>query len=255
MDIENRVVIVTGSGTGIGRAIAVEFGIHGANVVCCARRKNKIEETANIIQKKGGKAIAVPTDITKRAQVQNMVKIAREKFGPVDILFNNAGRFKSIAGVYEVDPENWWEDVKVNLYGSLLTIREVLPEMIERNEGIIINMNGGRPVGGSGYACGKAGLMELTRILAEELKLMKSSVMVFSAGPGLVRTEMTELQANTPEGIKWIPSTKELFEKGNVRKPEDIAKATIKLVKVAKPEASGKNYNPDTDFSRFNEVE
>lgn len=253
MKIENRTVIVTGSGSGIGRALAVEFAAHGAKVVCCARRKNRIEETVDIIEKNGGKAIAIQTDITIHQQVKNMVETARKHFGPIDILFNNAGRFKSIAGVYEVDPENWWEDVKVNLYGSLLTIREVLPEMIERDEGIIINMNGGRPVGGSGYACGKAGLMELTRILAEELKLMGSSVMVFSAGPGLVRTEMTELQANTPAGIKWIPSTKESFERGKVRKPEDIAKATMKLIEVASPKASGKNFGPDTDFSKFNE--
>ncbi len=71
--------------------------------------------------------------------------------------------------------------------------------------------------GGSAYASGKAGLMELTKVLAQELKMMESSVMVFAAGPGLVRTEMTELQANTPEGRKWIPSTKESFDAGTLR--------------------------------------
>jgi len=180
-----------------------------------------------------------------------MVETARGLFGPIDVLFNNAGRFASIAGVHEVEPANWWQDVTVNLYGSLLTIRAVLPEMLERDEGIVINMNGGRPVGGSGYACGKAGLMELTRVLAAELKMMGSSVMVFGAGPGLVRTEMTELQADTEAGRKWIPSTKASFDAGRTRRPEEIACATVRLVEAAKPEWSGRSYGPDTDFSAF----
>ena len=93
--------------------------------------------------------------------------------------------------------------------------------------------------------------MELTRILAEELKMMKSSVIVLSAGPGLVRTEMTELQANTAAGRRWIPSTKEAFDSGTVRRPEEIARATMRMIEVATPESSGKGYGPDTDFSRF----
>lgn len=251
MELEGRTVIVTGAGGGIGRALAIEFGRNGAQVVCCARRKSRLEETVELIEREGGVGLAIPTDITKRSQVQQMVEASLERFGSIDVLFNNAGSFQSIAGVYEVDPEMWWHDVTVNLYGSLLLIREVLPHMMSRNEGIIINMNGGRPVGGTGYACGKAGLMELTRILAEELRMMKSSVMVFSAGPGLVRTEMTELQANTAAGRRWIPSTKEAFDAGEVRRPEEIARATIKMIKVATPESSGKSYGPDTDFSRF----
>lgn len=251
MEIKGKTVIVTGSGSGIGRALAIEFAHNGAKVVCCGRRKNKLDETVALIKDEGGQAIAIPTDITKHNQVTRMIEIANNKFGDIDILFNNAGSFQSIAGVYEVDPTLWWKDVTVNLYGCLLIIREVLPQMISRNEGIIINMDGGRPVGGSGYACGKAGLMELTRTLAQELRIMKSSVMVFSAGPGLVRTEMTELQANTDAGQKWIPSTKELFDTGNVRKPEEIAKATTRMIEVATVESSGKAYGPDTNFSEW----
>ena len=251
MEIKGRTVLVTGSGSGIGRALVIEFARNGARIVCCARRKNKLEETVALIEDKGGQAIAIPTDITEHDQVARMVEISNRKFGSINILFNNAGSFKSFAGVHEVDPAIWWKDITVNLYGCLLVIREVLPQMISRNEGVIINMNGSRPVGGSGYACGKAGLMELTRILAEELKMMKSSVMVFSAGPGLVRTEMTELQANTAAGQRWIPSTKAAFNSGKVRKPEEIARATIKMIKVASPESSGKSYGPDTDFSKF----
>jgi len=251
MEVKGSTVIVTGAGSGVGRALALEFARHGARVVCCGRRKDRLKETVASAEAEGGVALAVPCDITVRTQVQAMVARALDAFGSIDVLFNNAGSFQSIAGVHEVDPETWWQDVTVNLYGSLLTIREVLPHMLSRNTGIIINMNGGRPVGGSGYGCGKAGLMELTRILSEELKMATSAVMVFSAGPGLVRTEMTELQANTEAGRKWIPSTQECFDTGRVRQPEDVARATIRLVEIARPEISGKAYGPDTDFSDF----
>ena len=249
MELNDKTAIVTGAGTGIGRALAMEFARNGAKVVCCSRRKDKLDETVALIAEQGGRAMAISTDITDRDQVTAMLEAARLEFGPIDMLFNNAGSFQSIGGVHEVDPAVWWNDVTVNLYGCLLLIREVLPEMISRDTGIIINMNGGRPVGGTGYACGKAGLMELTRILVEELKMCSSSVMVLSAGPGLVRTEMTELQANTAAGRTWIPSTKESFDAGTLRQPEDIARATMKMLEVVTPVCNGKSYNPDTDFS------
>lgn len=249
MELDGRTVIVTGSGSGIGRALALEFARHRARVVCCSRRRERLEETVRLIEEEDGTGLAVPTDITEPDQVRRLIQVSLDRFGAIDIVFNNAGSFRSIAGVHEVDPELWWQDVTVNLYGSLLIIREVLPHMIARDEGIIINMNGGRPVGGSGYACGKAGVMELTRVLNEELKMSKSSVMVFSAGPGLVRTEMTELQANTEAGRHWIPSTKESFDSGNLRQPEDLARTTIEMVKIATPAASGRGFGPGTDFS------
>ena len=81
--------------------------------------------------------------------------------------------------------------------------------------------------------------------------MMDSSVIVLSAGPGLVKTEMTQLQVDTEAGLKWIPSTKQSFEAGRTNNPEDIAAATIKMLKVVTPESSGKHYGPDTDFSDF----
>ena len=251
MQLVESTVIVTGAGSGIGRVLALDFARNGAQVVCCGRRKELLDETVELIEKEQGVALAVPTDITQRDQVKSLVDTTLSHFGTIDILFNNAGSFFSIAGVHEVEPELWWRDVTINLYGSLLTIREVLPHMMAANHGIIINMQGGRPVGGTGYACGKAGLTELTRLMVEELRIADSSVMVFMAGPGLVRTPMSELQATTEAGRKWMPSTAETFEAGKARAPEEIARATIDLVQLAKPEWSGKKYGPDTDFSKF----
>lgn len=251
MDVQGRTVIITGSGSGIGRAIALEFGRHGAKVVCCGRREDRLAETVALIEAEGGTGLGVPTDICVPAQVERLVATTTERFGPIDILFNNAGSFASIAGVHELDMDVWWRDVTVNLYGATLVIRQVLPAMLERNEGIIINMDGGRPSGGSGYGCGKAGLMELNSILVKELTVLESDVIVLGAGPGLVRTEMTEVQANSAAGQRWIPSTRESFEAGNLRQPEDIARVTIEVVRLARPEHNGQSYNPGTDLSKF----
>ena len=251
MQVKDSTAMVTGAGSGIGRELALEFARNGARVVCCGRRQAVLNETVGLIEDAGGVGLAVTADITQRDQVRSLVDAAMSRFGSVEILFNNAGSFDSIAGVHEVDPDVWWRDVTINLLGSLLVIRELLGHMMSANRGIIINMNGGRPVGGSGYACGKAGLMELTRLMADELRMADSSVMVFSAGPGLVRTAMTELQVNTAAGRKWIPSTGKHFESGEDIGPDEIARATIKLVELAKPQWSGKGYGPRTDFSQF----
>ena len=249
MDVAEKPVLVTGGGSGIGRALACEFARQGARVAVCGRRAQRLDETVRFIQDRNGTGLAVPADITREDQVRRLVNSIDTALGPVDILFNNAGSFGCIGGVHEVEPDAWWHDVTVNLFGAFLVIRHILPAMLADNNGVIINMNGGRPAGGSSYACGKAGLMELTRLLAEELRRQDSSVMVFGAGPGLVRTEMTELQVTTDAGRRWIPGTSESIQAGKVREPHEIARATMEMLRVARPDLSGRSYNPDTDFS------
>jgi NAD(P)-dependent dehydrogenase (short-subunit alcohol dehydrogenase family) len=253
MELKNRTAIVTGSGTGIGRAIAVEFAKNNARVVCCARRIEKIQETVDIIKKQGGSALAVKTDVTNPSEVKNLVSETIKRFGGIDVLFNNAGSFRTIGGLWEVDPEQWWEDVKVNLRGVMLCSHTVLPYMMKKDSGIIINMNGGGATtyltGGSAYASSKAAVMRLTENLAKELEHEKSNVLVFGMGPGLVRTEMTELQAKTEQGQKWIPSTLESFKKGKTRNPEDCAKTTVELIRNACPELNGRNFSTGQNFS------
>ena len=249
MDLKGKAVIITGAGSGIGRMLAIGIAREGAAIVCCGRRENRLRETVSLIENEGGRALAIPADVTEKDQVKGMVSRAVDELGRVDVLINNAGSFAAAAGLWECDPDVWWHDVEVNLRGTMICCHAVLPSMMEQDEGIIINMDGGRPVGGTGYACGKAGLMELTRILVEELKMAESSIIVLGAGPGLGRTEMTELQADTDAGRKWIPSTKESFDSGRLRKPEEVAAVTIEVVKIARPELSGTRYGPDTDVA------
>jgi len=257
VELKGKTTIVTGSGRGIGRALALEFARQGANVVCCARREHEIRETAEMIEKEGGRALAVTTDVTQKDQVENMVAETINQFGQIDVLFNNAGSFAALGALWEVDPEVWWHDVTVNVRGPMLCCHAVLRDMMKRDEGIIINMTGGGATvplpGGSGYGCSKAAVIRLTDTLARELERVGASILVFGMGPGFVRTEMTELQVQTAAGRKWIPSSKEALDAKRDRPPEDCAKATVELIRVACKELSGRIFGADTNFAEIAE--
>jgi len=107
MELEGKTVIVSGAGGGIGRGLALEFARNGARVVCCARRKQLLDETVGLIEKEGGVGLSVATDITRPDQVQRMVATTLERFGAVHVLFNNAGSFQFIGAVHEGDPATW----------------------------------------------------------------------------------------------------------------------------------------------------
>lgn len=255
MELKGRTAIVTGSGRGIGRALAVEFARQGANVVICARREGDLSETAAIIAKEGGSVLSVPTDVSKRAQVDRLVRKTIKAFGRIDVLFNNAASFRALGAVWEVDPETWWRDVTTNDLGPFLCTRAVLPHMMKTDEGVIINMNGGGALtyltGGSGYGCSKAFLLRLTETLAKELEKEGSNVIVVAIGPGFVHTETTELQRVDPMGVKWIPSSKEALDAGKSRPSEDCAKATVRMLRNITKEMRGRVFEVDTDFDEI----
>jgi len=215
MKLKNQVAIVTGASRGIGRAIAQRCAEEGAQVALVARTASKLEEAAAEIREGGGAALAVPADVTDHTAVKAMARRVEAELGPVDLLVNNAGAFYAIGPAWEVDPETWWSDVKINLQGVFLCCREVVPRMVARNKGRVINLIGGGTEAalpyGSAYAASKAAVMRLTENLAVELK--GHGVFVFALRPGFVRTEMSELQLSD-EGRYWLPNTAQRFDEG-----------------------------------------
>lgn len=255
MDLPGRTAIVTGSGRGIGRVIALEFAREGANVVCCARHEADVAETVRMIEADGGSGLPMRCDVTKGDEIDALVAATLERFGRIDVLFNNAGSFRAIGALWEVDPEAWWCDVTTNLFGAMRTSRAVLPGMMERNEGVIINMSGGGSTspmpGGSGYASSKAALLRFSDSLAGELEREGYDILVLSIDPGFVHTEMTELLRREPLGVKWIPWSKKNIDAGTTHPPEECAKAAVRMLKVACPALSGRVFEVGMDFERI----
>ncbi len=251
MDIDGSRVIVTGAGSGIGRALALAFARGGARVVCAGRRDAPLHETVEMMMSDGGDGLAVPTDVTRRDDVDRLVALTERHYGGVDLLFNNAGSFQTVGAVWEVDPDAWWQDVTVNLLGPMLCARAVIPQMIRQKQGIIINMNGGNRIpGGTGYACSKVALERFTELLARELERRETGVLCFGMGPGFVRTPMTELQLTSDAGRYWIPSSNEAVQAGRDRSPDDCARATFRLLAIACPQLSGRSFGVGTDFDQ-----
>ena len=251
MEPKGKTAIVTGAGGTIGRALAKALAEAGAKVVCVGRTMDPIRETAAAIAGSGGKALALQADVTKPVEVERMANEARHAYDRIDILINNAARFATIAPLWDADPEEWWSDVTVNLRGPMLCARAVVPWMLERGAGVVINLTGGSHIpGGTGYSCSKVALRRLTELLAKELESAGGDVFAFALGPGFVRSAMTERQIHSDAGRRWLPSSAENVNLGRDRPPEDCANAAVALIRAARPALNGHAFNPDSDFRK-----
>ena len=191
MKLKNKVAIITGAGTGIGKAISLAFANEGAAVAVAARSSSKLEEVAKDIKSRGGKAKAIQTDISDHEQVKRMVAQTLDEFGQIDILVNNAALPPNRAEVIDMNLDDWYNRLTVNLTGTMLCSREELKHMIPRRSGNIINMSSVAGISGhptaSPYCVSKWGIIGFTEVLAIEVG--KHNVRVNCISPGATRTE------------------------------------------------------------------
>lgn len=190
--LQNRVAIISGAGTGLGRAASISFAGEGADVVLLGRRTSKLEETAQLVKERTGKdALLLQTDVSIDLQVQQAIETAYEQLGRIDILLNNAAILEP-GTVLEITSEDWHNQITINLTGPFLLSKAVLPFMRKANYGRIINITSGLSWNGSGgygaYSAAKAGLESLTRTLADEEH--EHGILVNLYNPGTLRTEM-----------------------------------------------------------------
>lgn len=201
MKLKDRVAIVTGSGRGMGREIALVFAEEGANLLLAARTKPEIEAVAQEVKALGRKALAVPTDIRVEEQVERMVQKAVDEFGKIDILVNNAGgSFGALKTmVADLSLADWKTVLDINLTGAFLCSRAVVRRMMEQKSGVIINITAGmgqRGKAGMGALCAaKFGLEGLTQAMARELVPFNIRVNALKPGGG-VATKQTESHAD-----------------------------------------------------------
>src|SRR5512134_27043 len=199
-ELAGKVALVTGGGRGIGRGIALELTRAGARVAVAARTLEQVEATA---AETGG--VAVQADVSDRSDVERMVARAEEELGPLDVLVNNAGIALWEEAAWELEPEEWWHVLEVNVLGVYLCCRAAIPGMIARGGGRIVNVaSGAAYLPGStstAYSASKAAVHRFSETLATQLA--PHGIPVFSISPGLVRTEL--IGGHFGDDAPWTP--------------------------------------------------
>jgi NAD(P)-dependent dehydrogenase (short-subunit alcohol dehydrogenase family) len=195
MILKDRVAIITGGSGGIGKAIAAAFAREGASLVLVSRTGEELEKIQRGLAISGPVVEIFPADISRKEDVRGLLDFTLKKFGTVDILVNSAGIQGPIGLITDIDEKDWFEAIKINLYGTFLCIKAVLPVMMKNNRGKILNFSGGGAVSPrprfSAYSTAKAGVVRLTETLAGELK--EYNIGIHAIAPGAVNTKMLEL--------------------------------------------------------------
>lgn len=210
--LNDTVAVVTGAARGLGKAISETLVSAGARVALVDILGTELRATSQKLMQQGYHVLPVEADITCREQVEDMERQVMRALGSVNLLVNNAGSFSVIAPVWECEPEKWFRDIQVNLYGTFLCCHTIVGRMIEKGCGRVINVassggvNSPHPYSTS-YAASKTALVRLTEGLALESK--PYGVSVFTIGPPAIRTPMTEFIASDPGGRRWRPNFKD----------------------------------------------
>ena len=194
MKLEGQVAVITGAGRGIGRAIALAYAREGARLALAARGEAELDETAAAVQELGGEAITVRTDVTSQIATERLARRVVEHFGRIDVLVNNAGISGPVGPLQSNDIAEWVDTINVNLTGTFLMCRAVIPVMLQQGAGRIINLSGAGVANAwsnmSAYCSSKAAVVRLTEVIAQELD--GKGIMVNALGPGSVHTSMWE---------------------------------------------------------------
>lgn len=225
---DGKVAIVTGGSSGIGRATALRFARDGAAVVVASRRLDACEAVVREIEQTGGRAAAIAADVARSADVQAMVALAVERFGGLDIAFNNAGTGGS-GLVTELAEEEWHRLMAVNLTGVWLCMKHEIPAMLTRGGGAIVNNSSAAGLtghaGSPAYAASKHGVIGLTTSAA--LQFINRGVRINAVCPGVIGTPMVErATARNPRGMAWFLAKQ---PGGAAGVPEQVADAVAWL--------------------------
>ena len=231
--LKDKVVLITGASSGFGEDAARLFAREGCKVVLAARRLDRLQTLAAEIQNAGGEALAVPVDLNAPAEIKVMVQTALDLYGQIDILFNNAG-YGSVDWFEKLDPERSIETIiKVNLIGTMLVTREVLPHMLKRRKGHIINMSSvAGPARGVpnrlAYSATKAAIVGLTKSVAADF--VTRGIRCNAICPGTVETpSLHERLRATGDFDKALAAFKARQPMGRLGRPEEIAALAVYL--------------------------
>lgn len=235
----DKVAIVTGASSGIGRAAAKLFAQEGAKVVVAARRRPQLEAVADEITRAGGRAVALAGDVADEGYASALVALAVERFGGLDVAFDNAGTLGTMGATTELSASAWDEALRVNLTSAFFAAKHQIPAMLARGGGSIVftstfvGYTAGMP-GMAAYAASKSGLIGLTQALAVEHAAR--GIRVNALLPGGTDTPMGRVVASTPEALDFVRS---LHAMKRIATPEEIARSALYLASDASSFTTG----------------
>jgi 3-oxoacyl-[acyl-carrier protein] reductase len=247
MKLSNKVALITGSGSGIGRASAILFSQEGARICVADVDRKGGEETVDLIKQKGSDAILVHADITKVSDAERMVQMALDRYGKLDILFNNAGIGMPFMPLEQIEESLWHRIMDINVKGVFLGCKYAIPAMKRQGGGVIVNtasISGVRPrAGNTVYSASKGAVILMTKSLALELAPFK--IRVNCINPVVVETPFLEKNIDRnqlEEAKKTMLSTIPL---GRLCQPEDIAHAALYLASDESSMVTGASLDVD----------
>jgi len=207
--LRGRVALITGGGRGIGRAIARAYAAEGATLALAARTDAELQATAEEIRAEfGSEVTTVTTDVTYREQVENAVSHTVDNLGPIDVMVNNAGNTGEIGPLWKLDPERWANVISVHVLGTYYGCRAVIPAMLERGRGRIVNMSGVGGPNDTSYDAAKTAIVNMTENLSVELA--GTGITVNAISPGSIHTRMWE----EVRDMALAAGDMEMYEKG-----------------------------------------
>ena len=223
-ELKGKIALITGGSRGIGKAIALALAEEGVNVAITGRNEEKLKAVVQEIEQKGVKSAYAVFDITSKTEVYGALEKLQKDFGKIDILVNNAG-IATFGGILEMEDEKWEEIVKTNLFGAYYVIKAVVPSMVERKIGDIINISSTAGLKGnamtSAYSASKFGLIGMSESMMLELR--KQNIRVTTLMPSTIASDMSK------DVLKITDGNPE-----KVLQPEDFAELVVDLLKLNK---------------------
>jgi NAD(P)-dependent dehydrogenase (short-subunit alcohol dehydrogenase family) len=246
MDFAGKVALITGAGSGIGKAAATLFGQHGMKVAVLSHTRDEVQQTADEIQRQGGEALALTADVANEQQIQRAIQEVVNRWGRLDVVFANAGINGVWAPIEELTLDQWQQTLTTNLTGTFLTIKEAVPYLKKQGGSIVVtaSVNGTRVfsnTGATAYSTTKAGQVAMAKMLAVELA--PHNVRVNIICPGKTETEIEEnTEHRNVEKIKFpveYPKGPIPLGKGDPAKAEQVAQLALFLASDAASHITG----------------
>jgi NAD(P)-dependent dehydrogenase (short-subunit alcohol dehydrogenase family) len=246
MQLEGKVALITGAGSGIGKSAAMLLAKEGAKIGALSRDGEELEDVVGEIEREGGEAIPLVADVSLPDEMQQAIQKLADKWGRIDIVFANAGINGVWAPIEELAPEEWDKTLEINLKGTFLTVKYAVPYLKKRGGSVIVtsSVNGTRTfsnTGATAYSCSKAGQIAFTKMVA--LELAKDKVRVNVICPGAIETNISEnTQQRDLEQVKEpaeYPEGTVPLTRGKPGTPEQVAQLVLFLASDASSHISG----------------